>query len=595
VTPSRPTRGDAGALLSYLLLAAWLSHGLWPHPAVRVLSLNPVDQNLEEWFLAHGALLWRGDFGLVTDRMNAPDGINLMANASMMLHGVLLGPVTLTLGAAVSFALLVAGNLAATAIGWYLLFSRTLGAHRLAAFLGGLLCGFAPGMISQSLAHLHVAAGWLAPAIVWCVIRLYRGCRPVRTGLLLAALVVAQLFAGEEVLFLSALALAIFVVVYAASDRPGASAAARPFLTGLGVATLAAGALLAYPLWIQFTGPQSVPNGPFSPSIFATDLASVAAFSPLSLAGSPSAVRLATGPSELNTFFGWPLLLVAVACAIWLWRRPAVTAAAATIVVMLWLSLGPKVQSHGDKTGLPALYGLLDSFPVIDGALPSRFALAAVPAIAALLVFATDRALLLGRMLREQRSKRQARRVRAGRQAGWPPRPVIGWIVPAAVAVALLPIMPTPLPTASRAPVPQFIAGGHWRDCVRPGGVLVPVPLPDPTDAETLSWAATANAEFGVPEGTFIAPYGSRGRASVGVHPQPTSRLLAKVEQTGKVPAVTDGLRAQARSDASYWRASCVVLASGKAAVTHADALRRSLDALYGPSRHIVDAWVWRT
>ena len=47
-----------------------------------------------------------------------------MSNASHILHGVLMAPVTVLFGAAVSFALLVALNLAATAAGWYLLFAR---------------------------------------------------------------------------------------------------------------------------------------------------------------------------------------------------------------------------------------------------------------------------------------------------------------------------------------------------------------------------------------------------------------------------------------------------------------------------------------
>ena len=49
-----------------------------------------------------------------------------MSNASHLLHGVLMAPVTVLFGAAVSFALLVALNLAATAAGWYLLLARGL-------------------------------------------------------------------------------------------------------------------------------------------------------------------------------------------------------------------------------------------------------------------------------------------------------------------------------------------------------------------------------------------------------------------------------------------------------------------------------------
>ena len=80
----------------------------------------------------------------VTDRLNAPDGVNLMANTTLIVLGVLLAPVTLLFGAPVTFALLVALNLAGTALAWYLLFARTLGARRLAAAVGAAFCGFAP-------------------------------------------------------------------------------------------------------------------------------------------------------------------------------------------------------------------------------------------------------------------------------------------------------------------------------------------------------------------------------------------------------------------------------------------------------------------
>src|SRR4029079_644505 len=123
-------------------------------------------------------LVWKGDFSLVTDRLNAPDGVNLMSNASHILHGVLMAPVTVLFGPGVSFAVLVALNLAATATGWYLLFARELRLHRGAAMVGGIFTGFAPGMIAQSNSHLHMPAQWLVPPIVWFVLRLTRARTP---------------------------------------------------------------------------------------------------------------------------------------------------------------------------------------------------------------------------------------------------------------------------------------------------------------------------------------------------------------------------------------------------------------------------------
>ena len=90
-----------------------------------MLALNPTDQTLYEWFLAVDARALLGDFGLVTDRLNAPDGVNLMAQHLGHRARRALRPGDRSLfGAPVTFALLVAANLAGTAIAWYLLFTR---------------------------------------------------------------------------------------------------------------------------------------------------------------------------------------------------------------------------------------------------------------------------------------------------------------------------------------------------------------------------------------------------------------------------------------------------------------------------------------
>ena len=553
----------------YVLVAGYVSMGLWPDPDARSLALNEPDRVLEEWFLAHGGLWWSGDFDLVSTRMNTPDGINLMANASMIMPSVVLALVTLVFGAPVSFLVLLMGNLVGVAVGWYLLLCRTLRLHRLAAFLAGLLCGFAPGMISQSMGHLSITSAVLVAPMVWCVVRLCRGIRPVATGLLLAALVVAQLFTGEEVLFLAALGLALFTAVYAGVDRRRAKQAARPLLTGLAVTALTAGALVAYALWVQFAGRQAVSGGPYREfaSYYSMDVTSLVAVSPYAVLGDPATAVNPPGPAEQNGFLGWPLVLAAVLAVVWLRRMALAWAAAGTALLALVLSLGPDITIGGEKTGLAGPYALLARIPVVDAGLPTRIALAAVPPLALLLALAVHRALT----------------ERAG----------IRYVVLAAVPVVLLPLVPAPLPTGHRAPVPAFITEEHWLDCVEPGGVLVPVPLPTPTRPDTLRWATAAHAWFSVPEGYFIGPYGGEGRASIGGYSRPTSGLLSKVAETGVVPPVGPEQRAQAVADVAYWKADCVVVATGAAAVPHADELKLTLDALYGAGRQVADAWVW--
>ncbi|WP_309222673.1 hypothetical protein [Micromonospora sp. CP22] len=578
-------RADLLAGLFFAALAGILTHRLWADPSGLVLALNPEDQVLYEWFLAVDARALLGDVGLATDRLNAPDGVNLMANTSVIALGVLFAPVTLLFGAPVTFVLLVSVNLAGTATAWYLLFSRMLRAHRAAAALGGALCGFAPGMVSQSNSHLHMTAQWLLPVIVWLVVRLLRAADPaVRPGAAavrptaaadrrrlatssagLAAAVTAQVLIGEEVLFLTALTLLVMALTIIVVDRDLARRALPAFAGAMALATGLALLVLLYPLWFQFAGPLGVADGMFSPHYFSADLASWWAISPLSLLGDERSADLSTGPAEYNTFLGWPLLVVTIGCAIWLGRRPLVLACTVGLVVMGALSLGPEVVLDGEGTGVSGPYALLAGLPVVDGALPMRFALAAPPLIATLLVSAVDRAL---------RARGRTRRLTL-----------------VAVAVAVVPLLPAPLPTAHRPPVPQFITDGHWRACVEPGGVLVPVPLATPKQPWPMRWATAANAEFGMPEGFFIGPHGRGGSAAMGVAPRPTSALLAEVARSGLRPVVGDEQRRQAAADVEHWGASCVVLAADTA---HADSLRLTLEALYGPSARISDAWFWR-
>ncbi|MGH3682626.1 MAG: hypothetical protein ACRDT2_20530, partial [Natronosporangium sp.] len=397
--PRRPYLLDCGVALLFLAVAAWLGHGLWPDPATRELALNPTDQVLIEWFLAVDTRVLLGEHGLVTDRLNAPDGINLLANASSLTLGVLLAPVTLTLGAPVSFALLTIGNLAGTATGWYLLFTRTLGARRVAAAVGGGLCGFAPAMISHSNSHWHMTAQWLVPVIVWSVVRLARAAaagqdrRIATSGLWLAGLVTAQFFLGAELLYLTAVTMIPLTIGYAVRRRDWARRVLPGCAAGLAIAVGAATLLLGYPLWVQLAGPGSVPNGPFDSYYFSADLASWPAFSPLAVAGTDRAAALASGPAEYNAFLGLPLLLVALGCGIWLRRHPLAVAAALAAGVMGLLSLGPELVVNRVRTGFPLPYAVLVDLPVIDGALPQRYAVAVVPLLALLLVLALDRAL----------------------------------------------------------------------------------------------------------------------------------------------------------------------------------------------------------
>ncbi|GIG61497.1 glycosyl transferase [Longispora fulva] len=550
---------DLAPCLVFLAVAVVFTLPLWRDPNLRGVAVNLNDQSQTEWFLAWASRLWSGDLSLLTDRMNSPDGVNMMANTNDLFPGALLAPLTWAFGVPFTFVTLVTLNLAGTASAWYLLLTRVCGLDRLAAAVGGMFCGFAPPMVSHSHAHINLTAWWLPPVIVYCVVRLVRRRTPVWTGCALGLAVTAQVFTGEEVLFLTGLTLGLFLLAYLVLAPRLVFGVLRPLLVGAGVALATAAPFVARPLWLQFAGPQRGWSGLYPPEYFPADVASYWSFSHLTVGGWHSDVgRLAGHPAEMNTFFGWPVLLVLVLCFVRLWQHTFVRAAAIVAVLLAGVSLGPEIVVDGVRTGVPGPYALIRGVPVLEWALPSRFALALVPLIGAVLAMAVHEALLSGR------------------------RRAI--LLPVAVFAALVPLYPLPMVVAARPAVPTFFADGRWRDCVRPGGVLVPVPVPSPARPDSLRWAAAAGAAFGVPEGQFIGPFG------YGAPRRPTSTLLAGVQETGALPAIGDQQRREAREDARYWKASCVVLGPAD----HRDQLRLTLDRLYGPGSEMDDVSVWR-
>ena len=123
-------------------------------------------------YAAHAATHLQNPF--FTTLQNAPDRVNLMTNVGMQLPGIVLTPVTLLLGAPFAYLLFITLNLAGTGYAWYHVLSRHVVSSRAAAFLGGLICAFAPALVSHSNGHPHITAQWLVPFIVWRVVRLSR-------------------------------------------------------------------------------------------------------------------------------------------------------------------------------------------------------------------------------------------------------------------------------------------------------------------------------------------------------------------------------------------------------------------------------------
>ncbi|MEU7615944.1 DUF2079 domain-containing protein [Micromonospora rifamycinica] len=582
----RGRRADLIVVIVAVVLAVWVTSGLWRDPDQRAITVNSSDQALFEWLLAFGGhAVTHGENPLFTHLLNVPDGVNLAVNTSITVYAVVFAPLTYLIGPPATFLVILTLNLAATALAWYWLLSRRLVASRLAAGVGALSIAFSPGMVAHANAHLNWTAGWLVPLLVAAVFALRRPGRWRRGGLLLGLLVAVAFSIAAEGLFFTALAIAVFLTVWALHPARLAEArAALPdFLRGLAVTALVAGVLLAYPLWLHFAGPQRFHGTGFDPVIHSEDIAAFGAYPSRSLAGAAGLdTALAPNPTEENSFFGLPLLLLTVACLGWLWRRASpgrratLAALGVTAVVFAVLSWGPVAQWNGRRTGQLLPFGVLDDLPVVNAALPSRLALVVAPVIGVLLAYSVDR----------------LRTTPPGRAAAW------AW--GAGFAAALLPLLPTPLLTSVRPPVPEFVTAGTWRQYVTPGGVLTPIPLTLDVTPDGQRWQAYALAhrqgEFRLPAGFFLGPGGPDGRGRIGPPPRTFDTLMDQAGRTGLVPIVTEGSIRLSRADLRYWGVEAVVLPDevhGAKYDLDEDALRRTATALLGEPRRVDDVWLW--
>jgi len=564
---ARPTPrwADLAAVALYLALAFWVTSGLWRHIGALALVSGGSDLHFFEWALTHATRIFtHGENPLFTSQLNAPSGVNMMANTGLLGLTVPLVPVTLLFGPGVALTVMLTGGLAAAAWAWYHVLSRhiVIGCWP-AAMVGGLFAGFAPGMVSQANGHPDLVAQFLIPFIIWRAVSL----RTARDGVLLGLLVTWQAFLNEELLLLTGLALAIFVVTYAVFRPAEVRARIRPFLAGLWPALLTVGVLLAYPLWFQFYGPQSYRGLPDTILRYGTDLRAFAALSQSSLVRHGASHSSYGGPPEENTFFGAPLLIVVGLIVVWLWRQ-VVAVRALTVVALVFavLSLGQTVKVGGRTVIQHGPMSVLDHVQLFDSVVPTRFGLVLIPVIAILLAFSV--------------------RAAATSSHGWLR---YGWTL--VLVAALLPIAPTPVLATRATPVPAFFTSGQWRNYV--GGdqsVFVVDSVFWIGSFATMGWDNATGQEYRMVGGYFLGPLG-HGRGNYGPPLRPTAELLINIVDYGASTQITAAQRAAFRADVRYWHVAIVVL--GPHAPRH-DQLRYVLDQLTGqPARQVPGALLW--
>lgn len=538
---------DALAIASFLAVALFVTAPLWLN-LDHELRDDPQDQAFFEWMLAHGArVLTDGVYPFFSDRMNYPDGVNMMANTSVLAVSLPLTPITLLFGPHVAFNVFLTGALALTGASWYLVLSRYLVRDRLAAWVGALFCTFAPSMIAHAAGHPNIVSQFLVPLIIWRTLELRVPKRAVRNGLLLGGLLIWQAFINLEILFMTAVGLGVFCLVMALVRRRRHRGEVFAFLRGLSIAAAITLAALAYPLSVQFFGPQSYQGLSVYVRSFGADLGSFAAYSTHSVAGDLSVpLTLAQNPSEQNAFFGWGLIILFFGLILWLRRSAAVLTLGALALLFGAMSLGPHIYLNGKDTGVPGIWAFLHHLPVLNSAVPTRWAMAIAPVVGILLALGCKRA---AELVRTQPHTRGPIRI----------------AMITAVAMALVPLVPTQLATVKMKPVPEFVTSGAWRQYVDDNHTVVTLPLPDSSYPDPMRWSAYTKQDMRIAGAYALLPTQNpqdpADRTAAFQPPwRPTSGLIASIRQGNPTPEVTDARREMTLADLRYWKAGVVVL-----------------------------------
>ena len=550
---ARRTLWLAGAY--YLVGAVALTMWLWRDPASRIVAGNPFDADQFAWFFRYDAtaVAHLRLPALITTGMNAPQGISLMWNTAMPLPGVLLAPLTLLAGPQTSLTVLMTLGFAGSAVSMFAA-ARRWNASTAAAGLAGLVYGFSPALIQSSAGHYDLQFAVLPPLIVDAALRLLTGrCgtgrrAAARCGVRLGLLAAAQLFVAEELLLDTAVAAVIITVVLAVSRPAAVAGRIRDVVTGTAAGIAVAALIAGYPLWVQFLGPLRQSGSPFAADFYKNDLAGFV-LPPSSMLvhtadSAAFAARFQGGLPEYLGYLGWPMLAVLAVIAGLFWRRLPVRATAVTFAVLSALSLGGTLLADGrEHEGILLPWHWLQALPVAAAVIPDRFSIIADGAAAALLAFGLDAA-----------------------RSRWPAR---NRLIAAAAVIAILPLVPRPLPAADASPVPAGWTAAFAALRLPPGADVLVVPIPVRTYTAPLRWQADTGVPSAMYGGYFMGPTWNDQPATDGNGLSSEAQYLnqlwaqssgASVAAVATLPAI--GLypdAAQMRAQLAGWKPAAVV------------------------------------
>jgi hypothetical protein len=530
---------------AYLALGFVLWVRAWADGASTHTLCGCGDPALFLWFFQWPATaLAHGHNPFFSTALFHPMGMNLLAQTSVTGLTIPLVPVTWIWGPVASL------NVASTVVPALTAFSAFVVLRRWvswtpAAFLGGLLYGFSPFVLSSlEFSHLMTASLMLFPLILAVLdeILIRQRHDPRRMGVVFGLLVFAQFFLSSELLAIVAIVVLVAVVALVlaarvldpADLRRRAPHALEALTVGAGVAAV----LLAWPVWFALAGPGHLsglvwPNsniiGGYVPSNFvAPDY--------VQGANIYTAIGGYEGPQlGSSAYLGWGLLAVLAGGTAAFYRDRRLWFYGSLVVVCAVFSLGV-------RRGQWEVARVFAHIPVVENVIQQRFMAVGFLAAAVMLAIILDRihALPLD------------------------PRRVVAAVI-AVSALALVPIAATFAPRLSYAMTAVILPRWYTEvaPTLPPGRVLLSYPAPFTGIQSAMSWQAVNGINYSQAGGG--GPQGVAHRAGTAQEGfKVLSALAFGVDE--RLPAGTPAEYAAVRHALAVWQVNTVVVSTNPAA-----------------------------
>lgn len=383
--------------VAYVLVALAVFGAVLPAMGHSWIGLNADARQEVYWLDLVADALRHGHSPLVTTAIQAPGGVNLMWNPSMVLPGIVLAPLTLLAGPYASYNVLIIAAPVLSAWAAYAVLRRMVTSPP-AAWVGGLVYGFSPALLAESLGHAQTAMAWFPPVVLLLLHEalVRRRWSLWRVGVLLGVASAVQLLTGEEMLLATGVAAACGAAILALQHGDRARDGARRLGMVLAIGAGAGIVLAVVPLAVQFLGPYR-PSGRLVPGdVVVSDLGAFLVPSSRQLLRYPG---LSADPWTLVTedsgaYIGLPVMLLLVI----VWDRlrrlaePVRWAVPLTLLIGV-LALGPHLHIGGTTTAVPLPWLALDRVPLLENLDPARLMVLAWLPIAVVAAVAVDRAL----------------------------------------------------------------------------------------------------------------------------------------------------------------------------------------------------------